>query len=85
MAKEIACHPSISIEITSLQGGGQSSKGKEDQRIFCPTHASNELQRKDGIIGSLHPLWVSASTPSSQTQQLLQSLEASSEHQCPGV
>ena len=69
MAKEIACHLSISIEITSLQGwGGQSSKGTEDQKIFCSTHASNELQGKDGSTGSFHPLWVLASIPSSQSQ-----------------
>lgn len=68
MAKEIACHLSISIEITSLQGGGWRSKGTEDQRIFCPTRASNELPGKDGGTGSFRPLWVVANTPSSQPQ-----------------
>lgn len=70
MAKEIACHLSISIEITSLQGAGcQSSKGTEDQKIFCPTRASNELQGKDGSIGSsFHPLLALANIPSSQPQ-----------------
>lgn len=47
MAKEIACHLSISIEIISLKRGGQSAKGTGDPGLFCPAHAFNELQGKD--------------------------------------
>lgn len=49
-------------------GRGLKLQEKKDQRIFCPTCASNELEGKDGIIGSVHPLWVLANPPSSQPQ-----------------